>query len=340
MKKLILAGISILLMFCVSATSPRLASPGYTGQWTLDIEGDFVGWLKVTQESGYLDGSLLWKWGSVTPVAHVYFDADANQLVVTRTQNVVRNRNNEGNPSRSHVITSTLICSIDGDRISGVFIEPDHTGAKVVKTSFSGKRLPPVPPTPDLSKIKYGQPITLFNGRDLTGWKLTSPNQANGFKAENGVLVNDPVQPETGPRLSFGNLRTEQVFEDFNLSLEVNVPKGSNSGVYLRGIYEIQVLDSYGKELDSHNMGGIYSRTAPTVSAEKPAGEWQTLDMTLVERHITVKLNGVTIIDNQPVEGPTGGALNSDIFVSGPIYLQGDHGKVSFRNIVLNPIIK
>lgn len=340
MKKLILAGIYMLLMFCVLATSPRMAPPVFTGQWTLDIEGDFVGWLKVTQESGYLDGSLLWKWGSVTPVAHVYFDVDANQLVVTRTQNVVRSRNDEGNPLRSHVITSTLICSIDGDKISGVFIEPDRTGAKVVKTSFSGKRLPPVPPAPDLSKLKYGQPITLFNGRDLTGWRLTTPNQANGFKAENSVLVNEPVQLETEPRLSFGNLRTEQVFEDFNLTLEVNVQKGSNSGVYLRGIYEIQVLDSYGRDLDSHNMGAIYSRTAPTVSAEKPAGEWQTLDMTLVERHITVKLNGVTIIDNQPVEGPTGGALNSDIFVSGPIYLQGDHGKVSFRNIVLNPIIK
>jgi len=340
MKKFMLVGIFIILTFCLSATSPQLAPPVYTGQWTLDIEGGFVGWLKVTEEHGYLDGSLLWKWGSVTPVARVYFDPDENQLVATRTQNVVRKRDDAGQPVQSHIVTSLLVCKIEGDIISGVFTEPDRSGLKVVKTAFTGRRLPPVPATPDLSRLKYGQPITLFNGRDLTGWKLTNPGQANGFRAENGVLVNDPVQPETGPRLSFGNLRTEQVFEDFNLSLEVNVPKGSNSGVYLRGIYEIQVLDSYGKEPDSHNMGGIYSRTAPSFAAEKPAGEWQTLDMTLVDRHITVKLNGITIINNQPVEGPTGGALHSDVFAPGPIYLQGDHGKVSFRNLILKPIIK
>jgi hypothetical protein len=339
MKKYFVLLIFLMFILCKSGNSQN-AAPTYTGHWTLDIDGGFVGWLKVTEADGYLDGSLLWKWGSVTPVAHVYFDADANQLVATRTQNVVRKRDEAGQPVQSHIITSLLVCKIEGDIISGVFNEPDRTGLKVVKTAFTGKRLPPVPPAPDLNKIKYGQPISLFNGRDLTGWKLTSPNQANGFKAENGILVNDPVQPEAGPRLSFGNLRTEQEFEDFNLSLEVNVPKGSNSGVYLRGIYEIQVLDSYGKELDSHNMGGIYSRTAPVIAAEKPAGEWQTLDMTLVDRHITVKLNGITIINNQPVEGPTGGALHSDVFAPGPIYLQGDHGKVSFRNLILKPIIK
>lgn len=339
MKKYFVLLISLMFILSKSGHSQN-TTQAYTGQWTLDIEGGFVGWLNVTEESGYLDGSLLWKWGSVTPVAHVYFDADANQLVATRTQNVVRKRDGEGKSLQSHVITSSLMSTIDGDKIRGVFIEPDRSGSKVAKTAFTGKRLPPVPPAPDLNKIKYGQPINLFNGRNLEGWKLTNQNQSNGFKADNGVLVNDPVQPETGPRLSFGNLQTEQVFKDFNLTIEVNIPKGSNSGVYLRGIYEIQVLDSYGKELDSHNMGGIYSRTAPIIAAEKPAGEWQTLDMTLVDRHITVKLNGTTIIDNQPVEGPTGGALHSDVFAPGPIYLQGDHGKVSFRNIVLKPIIK
>jgi hypothetical protein len=239
MKKYFVLLIFLMFILCKSGNSQN-AAPTHTGHWTLDIDGGFVGWLKVTEADGYLDGSLLWKWGSVTPVAHVYFDADANQLVATRTQNVIRNRNDEGNPLRSHVITSTLICSIEGDKISGVFIEPDRTGLKVVKTAFTGKRLPPVPPAPDLNKIKYGQPISLFNGRDLTGWKLTSPNQANGFKAENGILVNDPVQPEAGPRLSFGNLRTEQEFEDFNLSLEVNVPKGEQQ----RGLSARNIRDS------------------------------------------------------------------------------------------------
>lgn len=113
-----------------------------------------------------------------------------------------------------------------------------------------------------------------------------------------------------------------------------------NSGVYLRGMYEIQVMDSYGKETDSHNMGAVYSRIKPSTAAEKPAGQWQTMDITLCDRHITVKLNGTTIIDNQPVYGPTGGALSGDVLAPGPIYLQGDHGKVSYRNMVLKPIEK
>jgi hypothetical protein len=105
-------------------------------------------------------------------------------------------------------------------------------------------------------------------------------------------------------------------------------------------MYEIQVSDSYGNKLDPHNMGAVYSRICPNVSAEKPAGTWQTLDITLCDRHITVILNGITIIDNKPVYGPTGGALTSDVFAPGPIYLQGDHGTVSYRNIVITPIIK
>ena len=116
-------------------------------------------------------------------------------------------------------------------------------------------------------------------------------------------------------------------------------PKEGNSGIYLRGIYEVQVFDSYGKPLDSHNMGAIYSRIKPTASAEKPAGEWQTFDITFVQRHATVVLNGVKIIDNQPVLGPTGGALWPEVDKPGPIYLQGDHTGIEYRNIVLRPVV-
>jgi hypothetical protein len=145
---------------------------------------------------------------------------------------------------------------------------------------------------------------------------------------------------EGKPHPDTANLRTIREFEDFNLRLEVNPPPGCNSGVYLRGIYEVQVLDSFGQPVDSHNMGAIYSRITPTVAAEKPPGEWQTLDITLVDRHVTVILNGTKIIDNQPLQGCTGGALWSDEFRPGPIYLQGDHGPVSYRNIVLRPVVK
>jgi hypothetical protein len=118
------------------------------------------------------------------------------------------------------------------------------------------------------------------------------------------------------------------------------VPEKNNSGIYLRGIYEIQVFDSFGKALDSHHMGALYSRITPSVAAEKPASQWQTLDITLVDRHLTVVLNGTTIIANQPIKGCTGGALWSDEFRPGPIFLQGDHGSVSYRKVVLRPVVK
>jgi hypothetical protein len=110
--------------------------------------------------------------------------------------------------------------------------------------------------------------------------------------------------------------------------------------VYIRGIYEVQVADTYGRPLDPHNMGAVYSRIKPTESAEKPAGEWQTMDITFVDRHATVVLNGKKIIDNQPIPGCTGGALWSDVTRPGPIYLQGDHTGIEYRNIVLKRVVK
>lgn len=336
----------IVLVFSCNTGEKKVPAPivdvsDFLGQWTLDISGGSVGWLEVRQEERYLDADLLWIAGSVTPVANVFLAADQH-LVVTRTNNLIRKRDEAGQPLRTHVVTNWLEVRKDGeDKIKGFLLNPRRNGLGVDSTAFTGKKLPPVPPAPDLSKVKYGEPVVLFNGKDLTGWRLINEKQTNGFKVVDGVLVNDPVQPgEDGKRISYGNLRTEQEFEDFNLKLEVNVPAGSNSGVYLRGMYEVQVLDSYKRPLDSHHMGALYSRITPSVNAEKPAGEWQTLDITLCDRHLTVILNGVKIIDNQPVYGPTGGAIKSDVFAPGPVYLQGDHGKVMYRNIVLKPIVK
>jgi hypothetical protein len=311
----------------------------FLGQWTIDIEGGTVGWLEVRQEDGYLDADLLWIGGSITPVANVFMENN-RYLIVTRTNNIVRKSDEEKKPVRTQVVTNWLEITKNGDKIQGFLLNPKRDGLGVDSTSFIGTKLPPVPPAPDMATLKFSTPVILFNGKDLSGWKLTDEKQKIGFSVVDGVLVNDPVQTEGQPHIIYGNIRTEQEFEDFNLKIEVNVPEGSNSGIYLRGMYEIQVLDSYKKELDSHNMGALYSRIAPTVSAEKPAGTWQTLDITLCNRHVTVILNGTKIIDNQPAYGPTGGAIISDVFSKGPIYLQGDHGKVSYRNIVLTPIVK
>ena len=311
----------------------------FLGQWTIDIQDGSVGWLEVRNENNYPDADVLWGGGSVLPVSAVFLAKD-QVLFVQRTNNVVRSRDENGKPVRTQMVTSWMEITKNGDKIDGILLTPRRNGLSLDTTTFVGTKLPPVPPAPDMTGLKFGEPVSLFNGKDLTGWRLINDKQVNGFKVIDGALVNDPVQTEGAPHVSYGNLRTDKEFDDFNLKLEVNVPEGNNSGVYLRGMYEIQVVDSYKKELDPHNMGAVYSRITPVVAAERPAGEWQSLDITLCDRHATVILNGIKIIDNQPIYGPTGGAIQSDVFAPGPIYLQGDHGKVSYRNIVLTPIIK
>jgi hypothetical protein len=294
------------------------AGKPFIGHWALTLPDGHAGWLGVSDEGGKLSASLLWAAGSVVPAKEA--KVEGNTLIVTRAGQ------GEG----------VIAAKVEGDVLSGT-LKPSAAGGKEV--SFTGKRTPPLPPAPDLGKVKFGEAITLFNGKDLEGWRLTDPNAANGWAARDGLLINDTTR-QPGQRKAFGNLRTDREFEDFNITLETRLAKGNNSGVYLRGIYEVQVFDSYGRKLDSHNMGAVYSRIAPSESAEKPAGEWQTLDITLVDRHVTVVLNGHKIIDNQPVAGCTGGALWSDPMRPGPIYLQGDHTGIEYRNIVLRTVVK
>lgn len=334
MKKLFLAAVAFFLAATISSAQNQ--SNGFLGMWNIEIENGSVGWLHVFENNDFLDAELLWQGGSVTPVQSVFM-VDENTLMVMRARQVALD-GEKG--EREIVIPHVLKITRNGDRIKGVSIQPSRNGMEAYKMSFFGWKPADVPPTPDLSDVKYGEPVKLFNGKNLDGWKLLNPNSTNGFIVEDGVLINDPVQKEGEDRIWYGNIRTEKEFEDFNLSLEVNVPAHSNSGVYLRGMYEVQVVDSYGKELDSHNMGALYSRITPSEAAEKPAGEWQKMDITLYKRHLTVKLNGTTIIDNEPVLGPTGGAISADLYSPGPIYLQGDHGKVLYRNIVLTPIME
>jgi hypothetical protein len=311
----------------------------FLGRWALTIPGGGAGWLEVTQEKGYYDARILWGGGSVVPVSSVFFDDNKAQLFITRTREVKR-KDAAGKVARTHQFADLISARAEGNDLMLQWLSPREDGEGIERAQFTGKRIPPLPPAPDLSRIKFGEPIKLFNGRTLEGWRLTNPNQANGWSVQDGVLMNRPEQAEGQPHKSYGNLRTDREFEDFNLTLETRLPPKSNSGIYLRGIYEVQVADSYGKPLDSHNMGGIYSRITPVVNAEKPAGEWQSFDITLVDRHVTVILNGKKIIDNQPLLGCTGGALWSDESRPGPIYLQGDHTAIDYRNIVLRPVIR
>ncbi|MSU49772.1 MAG: DUF1080 domain-containing protein [Opitutus sp.] len=330
-------GVACALLIATSLRAAPAGTDAFVGRWALTLPSA-AGWLEVKKENGWLDGSLLWGGGSVLPVSSV--TAADGTLTVTKVREVER-KDAAGKVVRKQQLTDTLTVTIEGDTLKGVRLDPRPNGGGFNRTEFTGKRTPALPSRPNLAKIKFGDPVALLNGRDLSGWKVKEPDLKNAWAIEKGVLVNQPpAHAEGQPRVRTANLRTEREFEDFNLKLEVSVPAGNNSGVYLRGIYEIQVFDSYGKALDSHNMGALYSRITPSVAAEKPAGEWQTLEMTLVDRHVTVVLNGTTIIDNQPALGCTGGAMWSDQFRPGPIYLQGDHGAVSYRNLVIRPVVK
>ena len=172
---------------------------------------------------------------------------------------------------------------------------------------------------------KWGAPIRLFNGTDLTGWHALGTNQ---WRAVNGVLQS----PKSG-----ANIVTDRTFTDYKLHLEFRYPKGSNSGVYQRGRYEVQIEDSLTTEPQNDLLGGIYGFIAPSEVAAKKPGEWQTYDITLVGRMITVVANGKMVVCNREIPGITGGALDSNEGEPGPLLLQGDHGPIEYRNITIRP---
>jgi len=325
-----------LCLTCVMVCEAQAANP-FIGRWALTIPGGGAGWLGVEQKGDELKASILWGGGSVVPVTRAKMDADVLKL---ERDHKIRIKDKNGKVIQTKTLTEMIIARVSDDTLSLTQIRPRQDGKGSSRNEFKGKRIPPLPRRPNLSRAKYGKPIALFDGTNLNKWKLTNPRQTNGWSVKNGILVNNPLQQEGERHISYGNLRTKTEFEDFNLKLEVKVSKGQNSGIYLRGIYEIQVSDSYGRPLDSHNMGGIYSRIKPVVNAEKPAGQWQTMNITLLDRHVTVELNDKVIINNEPLLGCTGGALWSDQFKPGPIYLQGDHTGINYRNIVLTPITK
>lgn len=209
--------------------------------------------------------------------------------------------------------------------------EPTTDGIKgVIHSSggndytFTGVRAPLLN---EKKKVQWKKPIQLFNGKDLSGWEM------NGEKKQWVVQNGELTSPESG-----SNLITKEKFRDFKLHIEFKLKKNSNSGVYLRGRYETQVVDNApDAHPSSHLFGGIYGFLTPSEMAALGPDTWQSFDITLVGRMVTVVANGKTIICNQEIPGITGGALDSKEGEPGPLYLQGDHGPVAYRNIVLTP---
>jgi len=208
--------------------------------------------------------------------------------------------------------------TVENDKISGVI-----TSSSGIKHSFVGERAPLLKRS---AAPEWGTPITLFNGQNLDAWHPQKPN--NQWVAENGILKN----PKPGT-----NLITNQKFDDFKLHIEFRYPAEGNTGIYLRGRYEVQIEDSKGKEPSSIYLGGIYGFLTPNENVAKAPGEWQTYDITMIGRRVTIEANGKTVICDQIIPGITGGAIDSKEGEPGPIMLQGDHRPADYRNIVITP---
>ncbi|MDF2376744.1 MAG: DUF1080 domain-containing protein [Verrucomicrobiales bacterium] len=325
--------LTLLSALIVASADPLNATPipkNLLGDWSLDLETGEPAWMSITQEEG-------------TPVVYMRVHVgpegpyDITEVADGRIKFSLK-------PKRKAKGSDTYIqqhveVGFTDSKLNGTLIRSLKDGSESEETSFTGNPIPPMPESaPDLSQVRFGHPISLFNGKDLTGWRTYETDKINGWSVIDGMLVNTTTKTDFSPTGAYANLQTEAEFEDFWLHIEFLIEADRNSGVYLRGMYEAQVVDRDSRMQGLQGVGAIFSRIAPSENAGRPPGEWQTYDITLVDRHVTVVLNGVKVIDNQPVIGPTGGAIRTDPMAPGPIYLQGDHTSVKFKNIYLAPV--
>jgi hypothetical protein len=307
--------LTLILAAALAAQATPAKTPSaddYVGRWNLkitDAADTFAsGGFQIEKKDGALAGGLVWRWGSYLPAKSVEVKDGALRIV-----------RDEDKKGKLDVFEARL----EGDTLKGQVTYPDGKVAH-----FEGRRAPLLM---NKKAPAWGEPVALFDGKSLGGWHARDQKAKNGWAVVDGELA--VVEPKGN-----SDLVSDKTFQDMKLHLEFNVDKKSNSGVYLRGKYEVQILDNPDEKmaLDSHGCGAVYSRLAPKVTAAKAAGEWQTLDVEFVGRQVKVTLNG-TVVTQGLVDGVTGGAINPFEEEPGPLMLQGDHGKVRFRNIVVTP---
>ena len=301
------------VLLAVAAFAPVGAqTQGFLGRWNMTGTGtdaNRIYWLDLTEQSGQLKGMFLNRSGS--PIALASVKVENGTLIF---QLPAGRNNTPGTEFRA---------KLEGGKLIGSHTERDRT------INWVGVRPPAWPPANANGKHTYDKPIDLFDGKSLDAFLPQSGDKIVNWAVENGVATNTPPS---------SNLVSKQKFKDFRIQAEYKLGEGSNSGIYLRGRYELQVLDDFGKPAESHGHMAIYGRKAPLVNASKPTGEWQTMDAIVVGNRVTVTLNGQKVHDNAELEAVTGGALDVDELAPGPILLQGDHAKVWFRKVTVTPI--
>jgi len=231
-------------------------------------------------------------------------------------------KRSEATPARTYVYHARLVSG----KLDGTF---ETEGSSTPPLKWTGVRAPQIADRDD-GTWKEGKPIALFNGKDISGWKALVPTVPMKWSVVDGVLRNAP--PTT-------DIISEQKFWNFKLHVDFRIVQNSNSGIGLRGRYEIQILDDYGRPPNAHGAGALYARVVPAVNASKPPGEWQSYDIRLVGRQLTVVHNGTKVLDKVEVEGLTAIANNSDEGEPGPFIVQGDHSYVEIKSFVVTPLV-
>jgi hypothetical protein len=304
----------VLLVSIAALSAPVSMAQSLVGRWDLTItapDATFPSWLEVTTKPGSTEVRIGGRVASVHPAREVKLDKSHLTFVT--------------NESFGKKVVVTWDITEKGGQLSGVQKRDDGIVAKLTgeRAPLLGRKMP----------TSWNAPEKLFNGHDLTGWEPLVTEQGkspiNQWKVVDGELVNQAPG---------ANIRTKKTFQDFKLHVEFNCPQDGNSGIYLRGRYEVQVeYEPVDANDPLHGMGSIYGFLAPSKTVPKTPGQWETFDITLVGRRVTIVRNGVTTIDNQEIPGITGGALDSHEGQPGPLYIQGDHtGGMKYRNITIS----
>ena len=302
-----------LLLLCILCSTLSISAQSVEGRWDITItKGDkkIPSWLEVNHSGvKYLNGRFVGSGGSARPISRVNFKDNKMSFAIPPQWD----KEEKDLAVEAELKDGTLVGTMNqpnGEVVNWVGVK----APKLIKSTE------PI----------FGKPFAIFNGKNLDGWETIG--REDRIKKESQWIVENGVMksPKSG-----ANIRTTKTFGDFKLHVEFRVPEGSNSGVYLRGRYETQITDGYGLEPSLIDLGGIYGFVKPLELPAKKAGEWQSYDITLVGRIVTVMLNGKTIIYKDEIPGITGGAIDSNESEAGPVMFQGDHGPIEFRNITI-----
>ena len=296
-------------VFFLFVTQASAQSDAVLGRWDATVQGadgaSYPSWFEIRlRKEGELMASFVGRFGSLRYATRAEYYKDGQLTIAIPKQY-------EAGPAEL-----VFVGKLMGEKLSGT--TTDENGKTLNWTATRAPALVAAKPP------RWGKTVQLFDGKSLAGWHLRTQQHGGCWNVAEGALTN---------KLPCADIVSDQKFTDFKLHVEFQTVPQGNSGVYLRGRYEVQISDLTGQVLDSLRMGAVYGWLKPQVNSVKKPGEWQALDLTLVGRKVTVALNGQTIIDNETIPGITGGALDSDEAAPGPIMLQGDHTKVLYRKV-------